>query len=125
MDLYNNEVVAHKLYTHQRIPLIVDTLNEAFENRGSPNGVIIHSDQVSVYTSYTYQNLLKEKNIISSMSRKGNCWDNAVIESFHSNLKSEEFQYVKFNSLPLKEVRERVDAFIKYYNEERIQEKLG
>jgi putative transposase len=59
------------------------------------------------------------------MSRRGNCWDNAVIESFHSNLKSEEFQYVKFNSMSLDKVRGKVDQYIKYYNEERIQEKLG
>lgn len=125
MDLFNNQIVAYKLYTHQQMPLVVDTLNEALEKRGNPKGVIIHSDQGSVYTSYTYQNLIKVNNLVSSMSRRGNCWDNAVIESFHSNLKSEEFQYVKFNSLSLDEVRERVDEFMKYYNEERIQEKLG
>ncbi len=59
------------------------------------------------------------------MSRRGNCWDNAVIESFHSILKSEEFQYVKFNSLRDHEVSERVINYLNYYNEERIQEKLG
>ncbi len=59
------------------------------------------------------------------MSRRGNCWDNAVIESFHSNIKSEEFQFVKHNSLPLQEVISRVNVYIKHYNEERIQEKLG
>ena len=59
------------------------------------------------------------------MSRRGNCWDNAVIESFHSNLKSEGFQYVKFNSLSDQEVNERVNHYLTYYNEERIQEKLG
>jgi putative transposase len=86
---------------------------------------LIHSDQGSVYSSYAYQSRIKEKNLVSSMSRRGNCWDNAVIESFHSKLKSEEFQYVKFNSLSQEEVRERVDQFMKYCNEERIQEKLG
>ncbi len=125
MDLFNNQIVAYKIYTHQQIPLVVDTLNEALQKRGNPKGVIIHSDQGTVYTSYAYQNLIKEKNLVSSMSRRGNCWDNAVIESFHSNLKSEEFQYVKFNSLSLEEVKERVDEFMRYYNEERIQEKLG
>jgi putative transposase len=125
MDLYNNQIVSYKLYTHQQIPLVVDTLKKALEVRGNPKGVIIHSDQGSVYTSYAYQNLVKEKNLVSSMSRRGNCWDNAVIESFHSNLKSEEFQYVKFNSMSLDKVRESVDQYIKYYNEERIQEKLG
>ena len=105
----------------------MDTLNEALAKRGNPEGVIIHSDQGSVYASqtYAYQNRIKEKNLVSSMSRRGNCWGNAVIESFHSNLKSEEFQYVKFHSLSLKEVTERVDQFMRYYNEERIQEKLG
>ncbi|MFE8700051.1 IS3 family transposase [Cytobacillus sp. FJAT-54145] len=125
MDLYNNQIVSYKVYTHQQTPLVLDTLKEALEVRGNPKGVIIHSDQGSVYTSYSYQNLVKEKNLVSSMSRRGNCWDNAVIESFHSNLKSEEFQYVKFNSMSLDNVREKVDQYIKYYNEERIQEKLG
>ncbi|QKS71614.1 IS3 family transposase [Paenalkalicoccus suaedae] len=125
MDLFNNQIVAYKLYTHQQIPLVMDTLTDALEKRGHPTGVMIHSDQGSVYSSYAYQNLMKEKHLISSMSRRGNCWDNAVIESFHSNLKSEEFQYVKFNSLSMEAVKERIDQFMKYYNEERIQEKLG
>ncbi|MCS1350520.1 IS3 family transposase [Mechercharimyces sp. CAU 1602] len=125
MDLFNNQIIAYKLYTHQQIPLVMDTLSEALEKRGNPKRVIIHSDQGSVYTSYAYQNQIKEKDLVSSMSRRGNCWDNAVIESFHSNLKSEEFQFVKFNSLSLEEVRERVDNFMRYYNEVRIQEKLG
>lgn len=59
------------------------------------------------------------------MLRRGNCWDNAVIEAFHAHLKTEEFQYVKFNSLKLEEVWARVDLYMTYYNEERIQEKLG
>lgn len=125
LDLYNNEIVAYRLYDHQQTPLVIDTLKAALEARGNPKGVIIHSDQGSVYTSYAYQHLVKEMNLVSSMSRRGNCWDNAVIESFHSNIKSEEFQYVKYNSLSIQEVRNRVDQFMKPYNEERIQEKLG
>jgi putative transposase len=100
-------------------------LKEALEARGNPKEVSIHSDQGSVYTSYSYQNLVKEMNLVSSMSRRRNCWDNAVIESFHSNLKSEGFHYVKFNSISLEKVREQVGQYIKYYNEEHIQEKLG
>jgi len=125
MDLYNNEIVSYKLYDHQQTPLVMETLKDALEVRGNPKGVIIHSDQGSVYTSYAYQQLVKERNLVSSMSRRGNCWDNAVIESFHSNIKSEEFQYVKYNSLSLQEVVDHVNAFMKHYNEERIQEKLG
>ena len=125
MDLFNNKIVAYKLYNHQQTPLIIDTLKAALKVRNNPEGVIIHSDQGSVYTSYAYQELVKKCHLVSSMSRRGNCWDNAVIESFHSNLKSEEFQYVKFNSLSNHEVNERVVNYLKYYNEERIQEKLG
>lgn len=125
MDLFNNEIVAYKIYDHQQTPLVVDTLNEALEMRGYPEGIIIHSDQGSVYTSYAYQDLIKEKNAVSSMSRRGNCWDNAVIESFHSNIKSEEFQYVKFNSMHNIQVIEKVNEYMRYYNDDRILEKLG
>ncbi|KGR89791.1 transposase [Ureibacillus massiliensis 4400831 = CIP 108448 = CCUG 49529] len=125
LDLYNNEIVAYKLYDHQQTPLVMDVLKAALEKRSYPNGVIVHSDQGSVYTSYAYQTYIKEKNLIGSMSRRGNCWDNAVIESFHSNLKTEEFQYVKMNSLSIEEVSSRVDMYIQYYNKERIQQKLG
>ena len=125
MDLFNNEIVAYKMYDHQQTPLVIDTLKEALEMRGNPEGVIIHSDQGSVYTSYAYQELVKKSHLVSSMSRRGNCWDNAVIESFHSNIKSEEFQYIKFNSLNNLQVVEKVKEYIRYYNEDRILEKLG
>jgi len=125
MDLFNNEIVAYKLYEHQQTSLVIDTLKIALENRNYPEGVILHSDQGSVYTSYAFQEFVKRNHLTSSMSRRGNCWDNAVIELFHSNLKSEEFQYVKFNSLRDHEVSERVTNYLNYYNEERIQEKLG
>ena len=124
LDLFNNEVVAYKLYDNQQTPLVMDVLKAALKVRNFPEGVIVHSDQGSVYTSYAYQNYVKEMNLVGSMSRRGNCWDNAVIESFHAILKTEEFQYVKFNSLPLEEVRKRVEEYLLYYNEERIQEKL-
>lgn len=125
MDLYNNEIVAYKLYDHQQTPLVIDTLKVVLELRGYPEEIILHSNQGSVYTSYAYQNLIKEKHAVSSMSRRGNCWNNAVIESFHSNIKSEEFQYIKFNSLNNLQVIEKVKEYIRYYNEDRILEKLG
>lgn len=125
MDLFNNEIVAYRLYSHQQTSLVVDTLQAALEKRGYPEGVIVHSDQGSVYTSHAYQQVLQQKHLVSSMSRRGNCWDNAVIESFHSNIKSEEFQFVKFNSLSNLQVTEKVNNYIQHYNEERILTKLG
>jgi len=125
IDLFSNEIVAYKLYDHQQTSLVIDTLEEALINREYPEGIILHSDQGSVYTSYAYQNYAKKNHLINSMSRRGNCWDNAGIESFHSSLKSEEFQYIKFNSLANLTVVAKVDEYIRHYNEERIQEKLG
>src|SRR5699024_11549324 len=60
MDLFNNEIVAYKLFSHQQTPLIIETLKAALIARDYPKGVIIHSDQGTVYTSYAYQNLIKE-----------------------------------------------------------------
>ncbi|WP_255350381.1 integrase core domain-containing protein [Lysinibacillus sp. ZYM-1] len=61
----------------------------------------------------------------ASMSRRGNCWDNAVIESFHSNIKTEAFERVKHHSFTNEVTRLRVMEYMREYNEERIQEKLG
>src|SRR5699024_12813194 len=125
MKLYNNQIVAYKMNEHQQTPLVIETLKEALERRSYPEGVIIHSDQRSVYTSYAFQACVTKHNLVSSMSRRGNCWDNAVIESFHSSLKSEEFAYTRFNSLSNTEVTRRVEKYLKEYNEVRIQEKVG
>ena len=65
MDLFNNEIVAYKLYNHQQTPLIIDTLKAALKVRNNPEGVIIHSDQGSVYTSYAYQELVKKCHLVS------------------------------------------------------------
>lgn len=120
LDLYNNEIVAYKLYTHQETSLVMDVLKAALDVRNNPKGVLIHSDQGSVYTSYAYQHFVKKRDCRVSMSRRGNCWDNAVIESFHSNIRTEEFDRVKHHSLGNDEVRDRIADYFTYYNEERI-----
>lgn len=125
LDLFNNEIVAYKLYDHQQTPLVMDVLKAALEERNYPKGILVHSDQGSVYTSYAYQNFLEEMNCRASMSRRGNCWDNAVIESFHSHIKSEAFLRVRVHSLTNEETKLRVAAYMCEYNQERIQEKLG
>ncbi len=115
MDLYNNEVIAYRVSDTQEVHLVLDTLEAACERRET-HGVILHSDQGAQYTSYAFQELAKEKGIITSMSRKGNCFDNAVIESFHSSLKSEEFntqiRVKPTNSIVL----EKVESYMYYYN---------
>lgn len=121
MDIYNGEIVAYKIDDKQDQSLVNDTLNQI----DIPESCILHSDQGSVYTSYAYYQLCEEKGIIRSMSRKGTPADNAPIESFHSSLKSETF-YInnKLNSSN-HIVIDIVEKYIKNYNNNRIQQKLG
>ncbi|MEB8615734.1 IS3 family transposase, partial [Bacillus cereus] len=85
---------------------------------------ILHSDQGKVYTSKQFQTYAKEKGIITSMSRTGNCHDNALIESFHSHLKSEGFYAQNIKQSNNASIIQTVDEYIHYYNNERIQRKL-
>lgn len=122
MDLYNGEIIAYSIGSIQDVPFVKDTINqiESFEE-----GCILHSDQGSVYTSKEYQRLVKNKGITMSMSRKGTPADNAPIESFHSSLKSETFYIQPELNSSNSIVSQTVIDYIKYYNENRIQEKLG
>jgi len=124
IDLYNNEVIAYRIGLNQEVSLVLETLKEAIKGR-EVKGVMLHSDQGSQYTSYAFQNLAKENSIITSMSRKGNCFDNAVIESFHSTIKSEAFYSQPREVLTNPIVVEKIDNFIYYYNKIRLQAKLN
>ncbi|MEK4918522.1 MULTISPECIES: IS3 family transposase [Staphylococcus] len=121
MDIYNGEIVAYKIDDKQDQSLVNDTLNQI----DIPEGCILHSDQGSVYTSYAYYKLCEEKGIIRSMSRKGTPADNAPIESFHSSLKSETFYINNELNSPNHIVIDIVEKYIKNYNNNRIQQKLG
>ena len=69
-DILKKYLEIKKEHNHQQTPLVINTLKEALELWGYPEEIILHSDQGSVYTSYAYQNLIKEKHLVSSMSRK-------------------------------------------------------
>ncbi|HDJ1359068.1 TPA: IS3 family transposase [Staphylococcus aureus] len=121
MDIYNGEIVAYKIDDKQDQSLVNDTLNQI----DIPESCILHSDQGSVYTSYAYYQLCEEKGIIRSMSRKGTPADNAPIESFHSSLKSETFYINNQLNSSNHIVIDIVEKYIKNYNNNRIQQKLG
>ncbi|MCG1427264.1 IS3 family transposase [Staphylococcus epidermidis] len=121
MDIYNGEIVAYKIDDKQDQSLVNDTLNQI----DIPEGCILHSDQGSVYTSYAYYQLCEEKGIIRSMSRKGTPAYNAPIESFHSSLKSETFYINNELNRSNHIVIDIVEKYIKNYNNNRIQQKLG
>ncbi|EAC4382811.1 IS3 family transposase [Listeria monocytogenes] len=121
MDLYNGEIVAYSIGEKQDTELVLDTLNQL----SLPEGSLLHSDQGSVYTSYEYYQCCKKKNVIRSMSRKGTPADNAPIECFHSSLKCETFYHKTAYKYAKSIVIQIVKDYIKYYNEKRIQQKLG
>lgn len=83
---------------------------------------LIHSDQGIHYKAYTFQQLLKDKNLRQSMSRKANCWDNAPQESFHGHMKDE---IDLINCKTLDDVKKVIDDYIDYYNNERYQWELA
>ncbi len=124
MDLYNNEILAYTISDKQDKALVLDTLRKACKGRDVYE-CILHSDQGAQYTSYDYQEEAEKRGIITSMSRRGNCFDNAVIESFHSSLKSEEFNPLNRGNLTNHTVREKVDTYMYYYNYWRPFSKLN
>lgn len=93
IDLYSRAVVGWSMNERMNASLVIDSLTMAMFRRGMPKGVIIHSDRGSQYCSYAYRDLAREHDFKISMSRKGNCWDNAVAESFFHSLKVEAIQF--------------------------------
>ena len=97
-------------------------VKQAIKQTGKIDCLLLHSDQGWQYQHEINQKLLKENGIIQSMSRKGNCLDNAVMENFFGLLKSELFYFEKFKSI--EDFREKLDEYIDYYNNRRIKVKL-
>ena len=124
-DLYDNSIVAYKTGTQQTVNLVLDTIRLAMkqEKRKVAEELQLHSDQGFQYTSQAYFNLTQEYDITPSMSRRGNCYDNAMAENFFSILKTECIYRSKPNTLA--EANEMIDRFLYFYNHERIQLKTG
>ena len=89
IDLYSRKVVGWSMDDTMKVSLVNNALNMALKHRTPKNGLIWHTDRGSQYASYEHRDLLKQYGIIQSMSRKGNCWDNSVAESFFKSLKNE------------------------------------
>lgn len=120
MDLYNGEIIAYTIGDKQDVAFVLDTLHQL----PPMSHCLMHSDQGSVYTSYSYQEAIKRKSITMSMSRKGTPADNACIESFHASLKSETFYLDGLENESTSIVIQTVVDYISYYNKNRIQQKL-
>ncbi|SFQ45619.1 Transposase InsO and inactivated derivatives [Priestia endophytica DSM 13796] len=122
LDLFNGEIISYHIDKRPAFSLVTTMLNEAFEHLNEGDHPILHSDQGWHYQMTRYQHLLKEHNITQSMSRKGNCLDNAVIENFFGLLKSELFYLQEFNSI--EHFKQELESYIFYYNHKRIKTKL-
>ena len=118
-DLFDNSIVSHKTGTEQTVNLVLNTVKKAKENEEVTAELQLHSDQGFQYTSRGYFNLTKEYGITPSMSRRGNCLDNAVAENFFGILKSECINRVMIKTI--NEAKRLIDEYIHFYNHERIQ----
>ena len=119
-DSVTNEILAYHLSKNIKLEIAMKTLDRLFENHGHrlASNAYVHSDQGSHYTSPIFQKKLKEAMLGQSMSRKGNCWDNAPMESFFGHMKDE----VDFEiCASYEEIQEQVDRYIDYYNHSRYQ----
>lgn len=99
IDLFNGEIISYELSERPNFIQVTTMLKKAFKNLPNNTNLILHSDQGWQYQMKQYQYLLKQKGIVQSMSRKGNCLDNAIIENFFGILKSELFYLKKYTSV--------------------------
>jgi len=118
-DLYDGFIVAHAFDLNNSIALVTQTLKRAKQKEKVTDGLILHSDQGTQYTSQPYHVLVGEYNITPSMSRRGNCWDNAPMENFFGHLKEEYLR--QFKQTTFKQTEQLIDEYIYFYNYERIQ----
>lgn len=123
LDMYTNEIIAYDLSLHPNYEQITNMLNKAFEAHPNMNGLIFHSDQGWQYQMKRYAASLKDRGIIQSMSRKGNCYDNSVMETFFGRMKNEMFYGYQREYRTFEQFSEAVREYIHYYNYERIQKK--
>jgi transposase InsO family protein len=124
MDLYTRKIVGWKLSDRMTTELVLDALDQAYETHRPSKRLLHHSDRGSQYTSAEYRQRLKQYNMRASMSRKGNCYDNASIESFHSLLKKEFIYCTKFHTK--EQAQQEMFEYIElFYNRKRIHGSLG
>ncbi len=126
-DVYNGEIVAYAMSQCMNLKLVIDTIMNLKTNIGSLRGVLLHSDRGWTYTNPQFVKLLKSEGMKQSLSRKGNCWDNAPMESFFSTFKSETIHHddLNYRHFTYSEMVLLVENYISYYNNVRIVKKLG
>ena len=122
LDMFNGEIISYSISKSANMKLIKDMLDKAFNKVSDTKGLIFHSDQGWQYQHYGYRKALEEHGIIQSMSRKGNCLDNAMAENFFGIMKSELLYTEKFDSS--NQFIKSLEEYIDYYNNRRIKTRL-
>ncbi|USK69527.1 IS3 family transposase [Peribacillus asahii] len=122
LDLFNGEIITYTLGSSPTYSLVSTMLDQAFERLTDEDALLIHSDQGWHYQMKQYRHALSERGITQSMSRKGNCYDNAVIENFFGLMKSELLYLKEFESI--EHFKQELATYIDYYNHKRIKAKL-
>jgi len=124
MDLCSRTAVGWSMSDCMDTTLVTDALKMAYRRRRPTTGLIHHSDRGSQYASYDYRNLLSDYGMLMSMSRKGNCWDNAPMESFFGTLKKELIHHKQYRTRD--EARRDIFDYIEvFYNRQRLHSSLG
>lgn len=122
MDLHSNMVLAHSVSRSNSWEMVGKMLERLERRWGVPRGVMIHSDQGGLYRCREYLRFAREHGVVRSMSGRGTCYDNAVIESHFGNLKG---RLGRLDRVPADKAAEMIDEAVRYFNEERILLKLG
>lgn len=124
IDLHNREIISYHISNSPNFEQTKAMLNQAFDSHQNLEGLIFQSDQGWQYQMVDYHRVLKDKGIIQSMSRKGNCLDNSPIENFFGKMKNEMFYGHEFEFTTLHELQVAMEDYIDYYNNQRITTKL-
>ena len=126
LDAFTKQILAYVVSESLEVDFVLETINLLIENHGVSlhAETVVHSDQGCHYTSYSFINILKDKKLRQSMSRKGNCWDNAPQESFHGHMKDHISEKLA-TCTAFSEVKDIVDDYIDYYNNRRYQWELA
>lgn len=124
LDVYSRKIIGWSMDTHIKSSLVINALKDALSKRKPTENLVFHSDRGVQYTSDDFLKLLKKHNILQSMSGKGNCYDNAMMESFFGQLKKELIYLTKYNNQY--EVRQDVFKYIEiFYNRKRIHSSIN
>ena len=123
LDMNTNEIISYNLSLSPNLEQVKDMLAKAFQRFPSVQGLILHSDQGWQYQHESYRNELAKHGIVQSMSRKGNCYDNSIMETFFGRLKNEMFYGFEKDYPSFEAFQSAIAEYIDYYNNRRIQKK--